>query len=112
MTMTQIVNITTAQHNELLALKLQSESLSKQLKKIDILLKQKMSAVTEQLSGKEAIVGDLKFLEVERSGTVDYKAAQSDGIDLSDYQRPPSRYWKLSVLEGADISNFFEVAAE
>jgi hypothetical protein len=110
--MSQILNVNTAQYNELLALKLQSESLSKQLKRVDELLKQKTAMITDQISGKEAVIGDMKFLNVERAGTVDYKQAQRDGIDLSDYQRPPSRYWKLSVLEGADISSFFEVAAE
>lgn len=112
MTMTQILNVNTAQYNELLALKLQSESLSKQQKRVDELLKKKMAEITDQIQGKDAIVGDLKFLEVERSGTIDYKQAMREGVDLSDYQRPPSKYWKLSVLEGADISNFFEVAAE
>ena len=100
----------TKSYNELLALKQEADALNARLKVVDKLLKVRLSSVTKSIDGKEAVCGDLKFLQVQRAGGLDNEAIEKAGIDLSDYRKPPTMFWKLSVMKSIDITNFEEAA--
>jgi putative phage-type endonuclease len=48
---------------------------------------------------KDTIIGDVKVTHRERSGSIDYKAMEKDGIDVERYRRKPSKYTTFQVIK-------------
>lgn len=74
----------------------QYDDLSEQIELATEKKKEVMASLIDLAKEKNAEICGRKLTQVERKGGVDYKKVpELEGVDLEQYRRRPSKYWKL-----------------
>lgn len=85
--------------DELLALAEEYDRLGTIIKETDKQRKELLGQIVEKCEGKNAKIGDYKLTEVEREGSVNYKAIIEEHcptVKVDEYRGEKTKYWRLS----------------
>lgn len=85
--------------DELLALAEEYDRLGTIMKETEKQRKELLAQIVEKCEGKNAKIGAYKLTQVEREGSVNYKAIIEEHcptVNVDEYRGEKTKYWRLS----------------